>query len=69
MQSKEEWPVLDVVEIQAVSPARVIEGTEEGPFIREQRTVDIVGSGTVFYAIRIEEMRWCSEGKDLPSRW
>ena len=54
MKGEEKRSVLDVVEIQAVGSARIVEGTEEGPFVREQRTIYIVRGSTMFYIILVK---------------
>ena len=47
MQSKEEWTVLNVVEVEAINAHGEVESTDEGTFISEQRTVDEICRGTV----------------------
>lgn len=45
MKRKEEYPILDMIEIQAIDSGSKVEGTDsaEGTFIREKGTRDEIG--------------------------
>ena len=47
MQRKEERPILDMIKVKAIGPAREVEGTNKPALVCEECTVNIVCSRTV----------------------
>jgi hypothetical protein len=53
VDGEEEWPVLDVVEVEPVRPAGEGEVAQEGALVGEDSTVDKVYGLSVFWGIKM----------------
>lgn len=67
MKSKEEWAILDMVEIQAVKTSGEVEGSNEGSLISEQSPIDEIDCLRMFYN-KVSDVIGTNSLSHLPSR-